>query len=166
MTGGEEVEGLAVRECGDVVFAVWTRGAEAWRMRGLSDQIAVAAARNGGSVVLCQFIDAAAKPPDASGRAAGLELLKRHQAALRSFVTVPIGDAIWIGIVGSIMRGFFVLLRRSDMLHISADVPSAIEQVLVARSPRTPPKSILTETATEMLLAAGVDPRVRGRAAS
>lgn len=154
---GGTIDGIYSRECGDVCFAVWTKAATAARMRALSDDLAAVAARHG-SIVVCQFIHSSSKPPDAGGRAEGLKLLKLNEPAMRRLITVPMGDAIWVGIVRSIMRGFFVLLRRSDLLVIAHDQGSAIARILEVKSARTPPAAVLAETLAELFAEAGVEP--------
>ena len=153
-----KTDGLVVHECGDVCLAIWTGPTDSARLRLLSAAIDAIANRNGGSLVVCQFVDPTSRPPDAEARAEIVTMLKR-KGRLRRFITVPLGDAFWIGVVRSIMRAFFVLVRRSEMLVIADDERSAVKSILAAKSARTPSAANLSEAIAELLRDAGRAPR-------
>jgi hypothetical protein len=150
MASPETDGGLLVRECGDVCLAVWTGPTDAPRLRIMAAEISAIANRNAGSLVVCQFVVSASRPPDADARAEIVAMLQR-KGRLRRFITVPVGDAFWVGVVRSIMRAFFVLVRRSEMMVIADDEQAAIASILEAKSARTPSAGVLAEAIADIL---------------
>jgi hypothetical protein len=155
-----ELDGLYVVERGDVLFTLWNKPASESRFHALSRRIEDFAARAGGSVIVCQLILTSSTPPDAKGRAAALDAMRRNEASMRRFIICPLGDALWLGLVRTVVRGFFILMGRSEVLAMAANEIEALDRIVERASDRTPPRMELRREIEALKQAAGVMPAV------
>ncbi len=93
--------------------------------------------------VICQVILSSSDPPDAETRAAARRKFQQLENAMRRLVSVPVGDALWMSVVRTIMRGVAIVSGQRKMQTFAADVSEGIDQILAAGSGHTPPRKEL-----------------------
>src|SRR5580658_1434062 len=103
---------LTTRE--GLVTALWQGPAVVTRGRWLFDRTdEFVAAKPSRKFVILQLILQSSTPPNQEARADMSNRIRKLDKNLVRIVSVPVGDALWASIVGTIMRGANVLQGRS-----------------------------------------------------
>lgn len=131
-------DGVAYAVRGDVAIALWKDAARVERGRWLFSGIERTAAQLPTFVIL-QLILPSSTPPDGPMREESVKFVKRLGPRIRRIVTVPLGDALWMNVVRTIMRAMFMLQRSlgTEML-VAADAAAGFKLLREAATPRTP----------------------------
>jgi len=135
-------DGLAVACTGDVLFALWQKPATWARFDELEQQME-AMARDHETFIVCQLILSSSTPPNAALRARLRVVMRRFEGRMRYLISVPLGDAIWMGIVRVIMRGLAIISGHAATSSVSATAEEALERVAWAAGGRTPDREAL-----------------------
>ncbi len=135
-------DGLVVACAGDVLFALWQKPASAARLDWLEQRME-AMASDYDTFVVCQLILSSSTPPDAALRARVREAMRRFEGRMRYLISVPLGDAIWMGIVRVIMRGIAIISGHAATSSVAATAEEALERIAWAAGGRTPDRDAL-----------------------
>ncbi len=130
-------DGVAFVVHGDVVLTLWKEPARVARGRWLFDATERGIAERG-SFVLIQLILPSSSPPDGPMRAESSVRIKRWGERLRRVVSIPLGDALWISVVRTIMRAMFILQRNATTQVVASDIASGLRLVRDVSSVETP----------------------------
>lgn len=149
-------DGLAIQQQGDFIVAVWNAPARVERARLLYDEAERIMAANPGGVYWLQVVMESSSTPDGPMREENHTRLRRWRPTLRRVATVPVGSAIWSTVVGTIMRGMFVVTGQSRTQLVASTEHEAIELLLREATPRSPSRAQLVAAVDELYRALGV----------
>jgi hypothetical protein len=152
-------DGVALVVRGDTVSIVYQEPARLHRSRWLYDRIDEAVASNSEGVMAFLVILPTSHPPDGPTRAENTARLRKLGPALRRLVTVPIGDALWINVVRTIMRGMAIIQGNLRVQVVADSLDEGIQALLDAAGPRTPTRAQIEDDLRAMYKALGVTPR-------
>jgi hypothetical protein len=157
-------DGVAYAMRGDVVVVVWQAPARATRGRWLFE----ATAKNVESLssfAYLQIVLPTSSPPDKDMREEANRWLQRFAPKLRMMVTVPIGDALWVNVVRTIMRAMFVLQGRSSTHFVTDTVVAGVDKVRSSSTAETPSRDALLDAFEALLRGLDEDASIvrRGR---
>ena len=89
-------------------------------------------------VLFAQLIAPTSAAPDRASSAEGSRHLKVLMPRVRRMVTTPLGDAMWLMLVRTIMRGFFLLSGSGDKHFVASNVDEAIAKLAEKATANTP----------------------------
>jgi len=139
MSGFESSDGIAVAVSGDLLVALWSEPGTLERMRWLGARLdAFAGHRSEGEVLMLMVILPKSSPPQAAARAESNSIARRLGGRTRLFVTVPLGDSLWLLVVRTVMRTTFLLSGNAKRLSIANTEADGIRQIVEARRDATP----------------------------
>jgi hypothetical protein len=152
-------DGVALVVRGDTVSIVYQEPARLDRSKWVYDRIDDAAASNSDSVMAFLVILPTSHPPDGPTRAENTARLRKLGPTLRRLVTVPIGDALWVNVVRTIMRGMAIVQGNLRVQVVADTIDEGIRSLLEAAGPRTPTRAQMENDLRAMYEALGVAPR-------
>jgi hypothetical protein len=156
---GDEVAFVAR---GDVILILWKGPSRLARGQWLFDET-TQFAEKASSFSCMQIILPSSSPPDKPMRDESNRWFARFAPKLRTIVTVPVGDALWINVVRAIMRTMFMLHGRSST-HFVFDSPRAAARKLrETATSDTPSLDTLLDDSEALLRALGEDPAIARR---
>lgn len=138
-------DGVASITLGDVLFTLWSEPARELRIRHTTRVACDLLARTEGTIVAAQFLLASAGPPRLRERAAIQEGVALVAPRARRLVTTPLGDAAWSALVRGVLRAGVTLVGQAKVVKVASDPAEAIELVVAASSPKTPPAPELAD---------------------
>jgi hypothetical protein len=141
---------------GDTVLAVWRDPARLSRGRFVFDKVRECIARNPQGILVCQIVLRTSTPPDAPARAEIGQTVRELQANMRRVVTLPVGDAMWMSLVRTMMRGMFMLSGQSKRHLVAGDVGEAVAQLQEVRGPQTPDRGQMLDVVAQLYGLLGV----------
>jgi len=150
------LDGVAITSRGDVVLVLWEAPARLHRARFLFDELDAYAAKIRGGIIALQLILPTASPPDAQTRAENHARLRTLGGSLRRVVTVPLGSALWIALVRTVMRGMAVVSGASKVRFVCDDEASGLDALLTGAGPETPSREVLVEAVDDLYRALSV----------
>jgi hypothetical protein len=159
MTGTYDLQvkdGVAVGCRGDLVLVVYQAPARLHRTRWLFDMLDKAAAANPDGIRGLMVVLPTADPPDAKTRAENATRLRKLAPSVRLMVTVPVGDALWISVVRTVMRAMHLIEGRSRNQAVMTSLETGLDRLYEASGARTPPRSQTEADLDAMHLALGV----------
>ncbi|HJL15953.1 MAG TPA: hypothetical protein RMH99_09865 [Sandaracinaceae bacterium LLY-WYZ-13_1] len=149
----EDGVGFLVR--GRFVLIIYGGAARLHRTRWLFESVEdVTAGRDG--LVALMLIPAGAEPPDAVTRRENKKRLERLRGRLDLLVTVPMGDAFWISIVRTVMRGMAMVHRQTGWNLVESTFAAGLDRV--CGLPDVPPRTQVVQDALVLCEALGRDP--------
>jgi hypothetical protein len=151
----EVFDGVAFTTRGDVVLALWKEPARIHRSKWLFDHVDRVIAEQPDGVLAAYLILSSSSPPDGPTRAENQRRIQNIGTSFRRLLLVPIGDALWMSIVRTVMRGVAIITGNKN-LAIANGVADALDKLLLAKSDRTPPRRELEAAIRELFDALGV----------
>ncbi len=151
----EVFDGVAFTTRGDVVLALWKEPARIHRAKWLFDRVDRVIAEQPDGVLAAYLILPSSSPPDGPARAENQRRIQSIGASFRCLLLVPIGDALWMSLVRTVMRGVAILTGNKS-LGVANGVADALDKLLLAKSGRTPSRSELEGAVAELFTALGV----------
>lgn len=149
-------DGLALQQLGDFIVAVWNAPARVERARPMYDEVDRIMAANPAGVFWLQVVMEVSSTPDGPMRDENHTRLRKWRATLRRVATAPVGSAIWSTVVGTIMRGMFVVTGQSRTQLVASTEHEAIDLLLREATPRSPSRAQLVAAMDELYQALGV----------
>jgi hypothetical protein len=157
-------DGMAFLSAGDVFLVIWKEPSREHRIRWLFDQVDAAIATQPGGIIGMQLVLPTSSPPDGPARAENYKRMREIGPRMRRVVTVPLGDALWVTLVRTIMRGLMLVTGQSKMQFVADNEEQGYDLLYEAASPATPTRKMLSAGFDEMHTALGI-PRGRSSAA-
>jgi hypothetical protein len=148
---------------GDVVVVLWKAPARFSRGRWLFEATAKNVA-NFSSFAYLQVVLPSSSPPDKEMRAEANRWLQRFAPKLRMMVTVPIGDALWVNVVRTIMRAMFMLQGRTSTHSVFDSIGAGVDKVRATGTSETPSREVLLDASEALFRALDEDPAIVRRA--
>jgi hypothetical protein len=133
-------DGVAVVIRGDVVLIVYQAPARLHRTRWLFDLLDKAAADNPGGIKGFMVVLPTADPPDAKTRAENATRIRKLGSSLHLMVTVPVGDALWMSLVRTVMRAMHLIEGRSRHHAVMTTLEAGLNR-LYEESEAMPPRA-------------------------
>ena len=159
MTQAKTFDETALLATGDVVLVLWKGAARAHRTRWLFEQIEGTVAAHPQGILVLQQVLPTSNPPDGPARDENHLRIRKLGSSLRRLVTVPLGDALWMSLVRTIMRALAVVSGQAKSHFVADTEAEGIDLLLKAASPSTPSRRDLVAGLDELYRALGV-PRV------
>jgi len=139
MSEFDTFDGIAVARSGDTLVALWSEPATLSRMRWLGSKLDhFAAKREDGEALMLMVVLPKSSPPEGEARTESNAIAKRLGNRARLFVTVALGDSMWLLVVRTVMRATFLLSGNSKRLSICATEAEGLRQISAARRPTSP----------------------------
>jgi hypothetical protein len=160
MTMVETNDGVAVSVRGDLVLSLWKEPARVHRTRWFFDIVDEAAAKNPEGVGVLLLILPTSSPPDAPARAENAVRLRKLGKVIQRVVTVPLGDALFLNVVRTVMRAMFIVQGQARVQIVESSVSSGIGRTLEEASHRTPGRAQVERDVLALYEALGVIPPV------
>jgi hypothetical protein len=157
----EHRDGIALVRTGDVLVAVWKLAATRERFDWLTEHLRTMADRWPSFVVL-QLIMSSSSPPDAPLRARVRAVMRELDGRMRFLVSVPLGDALWMTIVRTIMRGLTVISGQTGRTSVASTVSQGLDHVAAVAREATPTRDELIDAILAVLAALDVERREIG----
>ncbi len=151
-------DGVASIALGDVLLTLWRAPARQERIHQVTTWAEVLLRETPGSIAACQFLLPSASPPDGPGRAAARAGLSVVEPRARRLITVPLGDAVWQGVVRTIIRAAVVLSGRAALIKVAANERQAFNSLAQVATDRSPARHELEAGLASLFDALGVRP--------
>jgi hypothetical protein len=149
-------DGVAILARGNTISIVYQSAARLHRSRWLFDALDQLAAENPDGILGLMVILPTADPPDAATRAENSARLRKLGTALGLMVTVPVGDALWLSIVRTMMRALYVIQGKARAYVVSATLEEGLDRLLEAAGPLTPSREQIKRDLDALHAALGV----------
>jgi hypothetical protein len=150
-------DGVAVIARGDLILIVYQQPARLHRTRWLFDMLDGAAAANLDGIKGLMVVLPTADPPDAPTRAENTARFRKLAPSMKLMVTVPVGDALWVSLVRTVMRAIHVIQGRSRNQAVLTTLEAGVERLLEAAGPKTPPRTQIEADLDALHQALGVE---------
>lgn len=137
----ETNDGVAVIARGDVVLIVYQAPARLHRTRWLFDMLDRAAVANPDGIKGFMVVLRTADPPDGPTRAENTARFRKLAPSLRLMVTVPVGDALWVNIVRTVMRAIHLIQGRSRSQAVLTTLEAGLDRLFEEAGPETPSRA-------------------------
>ena len=157
----EVFQDVAFGERGDVHLTVWKGRASPEVVRRAFDTAQLLIDRQPDGIVIFQIVPSSSTPPNAEGRAVATRGFQRIRPQLRRLVTVALGDAFWMSIVRTVMRGAGMLNGMYGIQAIEATEARGLLRVREKASPATPSQTELQAGIAELYAALDVEREMR-----
>lgn len=131
-------DGVAVVRRGDTLLICYQKPARLERSRWLFDVVDEALLRNPDGLLAWMIILSSAHPPDAATRHENNVRFRKLGTGVRRLVTTPLGDAFWLNVVRTVMRGINVLQGNSRSWFVTDSLERGLILIVAVASPRTP----------------------------
>jgi hypothetical protein len=159
-------DGVSCVTVGNTMLTLWQAPSRQHRVQWLARKTDELAAQHPDGIYVVQLILPSSSPPDSAARAEAVALMKRLQATLKFLVSVPLGDAIWMTLVRSIMRAALMVTGMASRHAVVATVAEGIALV-VKQSAAPPSRARALDDAVGALFASlGIAPGAGGAAAT
>jgi hypothetical protein len=145
MTEVQLNDGVAAVAAGDALVLVYKTPARVHRSRWCYDLADALAEKRPGGIVILLVVLSSSDPPDAPTRVENARRMRALAGKLRTLVTVPVGDDMWLNIVRSVMRLTTWMQGKSASMPVTATLERGIDALLEARSSETPSRETLME---------------------
>ena len=156
-------DGVAYAVRGDVILVLWKAPSRLSRGRWLFDATGkIASAMS--SFAYVQIVLPSSSPPDKEMRTEASRWVERFASKLRTVVTVPIGDALWVNVVRTIMRAMFMLQGRASTHFVSDSVIGGVDKVRANATPETPSRDALLDACEALMRGLDEDASIVRRA--
>jgi hypothetical protein len=149
-------DGVAFLARGNAVLIVYQAPARLHRTRWLFDMVDAVATKQEEGIIGLMVVLSTADPPDAPTRAENAARLRKLGPALRALVTVPVGDAIWVSIVRTVMRAMYIILGMSKTQSVMTTLEAGLDRLLKSADQRTPSREQLEADIDALHAALGV----------
>jgi hypothetical protein len=159
-------DGMAFLASGDVFLILWQQPSREHRVRWAFDQMDAALAAQSGSMIGMQLVLPTSSPPDGPARAETYARMRLVGGRIRRLVTVPLGDALWVSLVRTIMRGLMLVTGQSKVQFVADDEEQGLDTLLQAASATTPSRRFLVAGFDEMRTTLGAPRAMRSQPAS
>jgi hypothetical protein len=116
-------------------------------------------ARHPDGIVGLMLVLPTATPPDAATRHENVVRMRKLAPHIRRFVTVPIGDALHVMVVRTVMRALGVVQGKSRVQKVANTIEQGIRSLLEAASPLTPTPAEIEADLRAMYEALNVNPQ-------
>ncbi len=150
-------DGVAGITMGDVFLALWQSPARRERIRTVTGWTRSLMEETDGLIIACQFLLPCASPPDRAGRAEVRRGFRIVETRARRLITVPIGNAMWQGVVRSIIRAAIAVWGRSKLIKIAGSEDEAYGMIEQVGSDKTPNRQRLKAGLAALFQALGVE---------
>jgi DNA-binding CsgD family transcriptional regulator len=142
--------GLGAAPIGDTLVYLWTTPVTLERWQWLISQAEQVLRRHPEGVLCLALVASTSSPPDRQMRARMRADFRRLGPQLRRYVTVPLGDSIWMGIVFTIARTVLLLNGRAERQTLARSLAQGLTRLLEAAGPSTPSRSELERAVQEL----------------
>jgi DNA-binding CsgD family transcriptional regulator len=142
--------GLGAAPMGDTLVYLWTTPVTLERWQWLISQAEQLLRTHSEGVLCLALVASTSSPPDRQVRARMRADFRRLGPQLRRYVTVPLGDSIWMGIVFTIARTVLLLNGRSESQTLARSLDQGLRRLLEAAGPSTPSRSELERAVQEL----------------
>jgi DNA-binding CsgD family transcriptional regulator len=142
--------GLGAAPMGDTLVYLWTTPATLERWQWLISQAEQLLRTHPEGVLCLALVASTSSPPDGQVRARMRADFRRLGPQLRRYVTVPLGDSIWMGIVFTIARTVLLLNGQSECQTVARSLDQGLRRLLEAAGPSTPSRRDLERAVQEL----------------
>jgi len=149
-------DGVAMVVRGDLVLVVYQAPARLHRTKWLFDVLDKAAAANPDGIRGLMVVLPTSDAPDAPTRAENAARLRKLGPSIKLMVTVPVGDALWLSIVRTVMRTMHLIEGRSRNQAVMTTIEAGLNRLYEAPGSRTPPRATAVADLDAMHEALGV----------
>lgn len=156
MGNAETFDGVGTITHGDVFIMLWRDGTRQDQTRWVFERVEAHAAKHPSGTLVFQLILPTSSLPDGSTRADNQKRLKVLSPQLRRIVTVPLGDAIWLSLVRTTMRGIAMVSGCGKTQLVADDEASGLDALLQAAGRDTPPRHELAHRIDDLYRALDV----------
>jgi hypothetical protein len=142
--------GLGAAPIGDTLVYLWTTPVTLERWQWLISQAEQLLRAHPEGVLCLALVASSSSPPDGPMRARMRADFRRLGPQLRRYVTVPLGDSIWMGIVFTIARTVLLLNGQSESQTLARSLDQGLRRLLEAAGPSTPSRGELERAVQEL----------------
>jgi hypothetical protein len=136
-------DGVGVVSRGNLVIVLYAADARLHRTRWTFDRVDETVARCPEGILCLMVILPGGGPPDAPTRAENSSRFRKIDAALRTMVTVALGDQFRLSIVRAVMRGLILVSRQQGRHLIAVTEQEGLDKLLAGKGvgPTTPTRA-------------------------
>jgi len=145
-------DGIGTLVRGDVLLCIWKADARLPRIQHVFRELNQLLATHS-DVLLIQMILPSSGPPDSDSRDRNRRELKRLKDQIRRFVSVPVGDALRMSLVRTIMRAMTLVSGTSAQHLVDRTIAIGVDHLLEKASPSTPSRRELLDSAASLFVA-------------
>jgi hypothetical protein len=148
-------DGVALKTLGSALVVLWQAPASIERWAWVVTHVEKLAGKYPEGISLLQLVLPSSNPPDSATRSRIQADCKRIGPRLDKLITVTVGDALWMSIVRTIVRGMLLLSGLSRSVVFAKNVAEAVKCIQDAHLPDTPSTADLKAGIQELFAALG-----------